>query len=148
MRDDGRVRHTNSRIAECGHLLRTLAGVLPQLITLEHVGLHNLPLQRQLMPALGQVLIDLPPSVTALTLSTPLSRRNEAGWLQRSMLFNAIGMIRSLRELHMREWEVFVGDDGACVEPLFHLPHLQAVYVRSVKQSSAFPSKLPFKGGL
>jgi hypothetical protein len=145
---DGRVKYTSDRIAECGQLLSILAGALPQMCTLQHVGLHFVQLHAQLIPALGQVLMSLPPSVTALTLSTvEFVRDNGSGPLQRSMLFNAIGTLRSLRTLRIPNWEDIVGNDGACVEPLCHLPHLRAVHVRAVKQSSAFPAKLPFKAG-
>jgi hypothetical protein len=145
-KSDGLVKRTNDLNIECAHLLSTIAWVLPHLATLQHFGLHNLQLHAKFMPALGQVLMSLPPSVTVLTLTTATSVvRNKVERSQRSMLFNAIGLLRSLRELHMPDWEVLVGDDGACLEPLFHLPHLQAVYVRAVTQSSAFPAKLPFK---
>jgi hypothetical protein len=145
-KSDGVVKRTYDLSIECAHLLSTIAWVLPQLATLQHFGLHNLQLHSKFMPALGQVLGDLPPSVTVLSLTTATSVvRSEVERSQRRMLFYAIGMIRSLRELHMPDWAALVGDDGTCVEPLFHLPHLQAVYVRAVTQSSAFPAKLPFK---
>jgi hypothetical protein len=131
-------------IRECAHVLSTLAGVLPQLTTLQHVGLHNLQLQPQLITELSQVLMSLPPSVTALTLRAAASVQ-QVGPRQRSILFNSIASVKSLRELHMPNWVDIVGDDGACVEPLCHMPHLEAVYVTEVKESSAFPAELGFK---
>jgi hypothetical protein len=116
-------------------VLSILAGVLPQLTALQHVGLHNLQLQMQLMPALGQVLVSLPPSVTALTLTTATSLK-KVGPQQRGILFNSIALVKSLRKLHMPNWQDIVSDDGACVEPLCHLPRLDAVYVTEVKESS------------
>lgn len=41
-------------------LLHTLAGLLLQLTQLQHLGLHDLPLQPQLMPLLGELLLNLP----------------------------------------------------------------------------------------
>jgi hypothetical protein len=131
-------------IHECAHALCTLSGVLPQLTALQHVGLHNLQLQTQLITELSQVLMSLPPSVTALTLETADSV-NEVGPWQRSILFNSIALVKSLRELHMPDWEVIVGNDVSCLEPLYHLPHLDAVYVPEIKQSVAFPAELNFK---
>jgi hypothetical protein len=148
LKSDGLVKCGNDSMAQQGHIVSTLAEVLPQLTSLKHVGLLNLPMHRQLMPVLGQVLMSLPPSVTTLTLTIAASaKRDKVGLLQKSMLFNAMAWVKSLRELHMPNWEVFVGDDGACVEPLCHLPHLQAVYVTKVEQSSAYRAKLPFKAG-
>ena len=124
-------------------MLSTLAGVLPQLHSLQHVGLHNLQLQPQLLPALGQALLDLPPSVTTLTLTT--SKRalfSALSAAQRGMLFSAIALVRGLRELHMPDWEAVVGEDGVCVEPLHGLPHLATVHVPHVKQSGAYPLSL------
>jgi hypothetical protein len=110
--------------AEWVHVLRTLAGVLPQLTGLRCVGLHNLPVKTQLMPVLGQVLMSLPPSVTALSLIIAPSSRHDVDSLQRRMLFKAIGLVRSLRELHIANLEDIVGSDRACLEPLSRLPHL------------------------
>jgi hypothetical protein len=125
---------------ECNQYLNTLAGVLPQLPSLRHLGLQYMPLQAPVLPALGQVLLALPPSVTALTLSVARSRsidEDDIGPLQRGMLFSAIAMVRSLRELHMPNWEAAVGYDEDCIEPLFNLPHLEAVYVTKVKENGA-----------
>jgi hypothetical protein len=131
---------------DCQHVLDTLAGVLPQLTSLRHVGLHNLPLQTQLMPVLGHVMMSVPPSVTALTLATAASVLDvDVGPFQKSMLFEAISLVRSLRELHMPNWENLVGHDAACFEPLFQLPHLEVVYVSQVKTSAAFSAQLVFK---
>jgi hypothetical protein len=146
LRADGVVNHKLAKQSECAQALNTLAGVLPQLTSLTHLGMHHLQLHAQLMPSLGQVLMNLPPSVTALTLTTAASAKQpEVGRLQRSMLFNAIALVKSLRELHMPNWEDTVGDDGACFEPLSQVPHLQAVYVEKIGQSSAFPEWLGFK---
>ena len=133
--------HVN--VAECAQVLNTLAGVLPQLRSLVHIGLHSLPLQPQLMPAVGQALLDLPASVTALTLTT--SAAAQQGPVQRGMLFSSIALVRGLRELHMPDWEAVVGEDGVCVEPLHGLPHLATVHVPHVKQSGAYPAGLTFK---
>jgi hypothetical protein len=143
---DGSLKHTNDREAECAHMMSTLAGVLPHLTTLEHIGLHNMPLHTQLLRSLGQVLMSLPPSVTALTLTIAASVK-KAGLLQRSMLFSAIGLVKSLRELHMPDcsWADFVGNDASCLKPLYQLPHLKAVIVSKVTQSAAFPEQLAFK---
>jgi hypothetical protein len=112
---------------ESAPVLSTLAGLLPQLTALQHVGLHNLRLQPQPLTEVRQVLMSLPPSVTALTLSTKLSFQ-EVGPRQRSILFNSIASVKSLRELHMPNWWDIVGDDESCVEPLYYMPQLQAVY--------------------
>jgi hypothetical protein len=119
--------------------------VLPQLTTLRHLGLHHLQPHALLMPSLGQLLMNLPPSVTTLTLTTAPSGKLGVGRLQRSILFNAIASVRSLRELHMPTWEDVVGEDGACFEPLSQMPHLEAVFVEKIGQSSAYPKWLGFK---
>jgi hypothetical protein len=148
--NDGVKKRENARNSafkvECVHMLRAFAGVLPQLTTLQHVGLHNLPLQTQLIPALGQVLMSFPPSVTTLTLTTAASVETmDVGLLLRSMLFKAIALVKNLRELHIPNWEDIVGRDEACLEPLYQLPRLETVYVTKVKNSSAFPEQLAFK---
>jgi hypothetical protein len=114
-------------IRECTHVHSALSGVLPQLTALQHVGLHNLQLQTQLITGLSQVLMSLPPSVTALTLRAAASVQ-QVGPRQRSILFNSIASVKSLRELHMPNWWDIVGDDESCVEPLYYMPQLQAVY--------------------
>jgi hypothetical protein len=141
---EGSTKHKNDREKECAHMMGTLAGVLPHLTILQHVGLHNLPLQTQLLRSLGHVLMDLPPSVTTLTLTTA-SPGKKVGLPQMSTLFHAIALVRSLRELHLPNWEVAVGDDGTCLEPLCQLPHLQAVYMPDAQQYSVFSGKLVFK---
>jgi flagellar biosynthesis/type III secretory pathway protein FliH len=144
IREDLQTRHYNE--AECNHVLNTLAGVLPQLPSLRHLGLRNVPLQTQVLPALGQVLLALPPSTTALTLTVARSSKElEVGPLQRGMLFSGIASVRSLRELHMPNWEAAVGYDEECMEPLFSLPHLKAVFVTRVKKCGAYPDDLRFK---
>jgi hypothetical protein len=111
--------------------LRTLAGVLLRLTARQHVGLHNLPLQTQLMPTLGEVLMSLPPSVKSLSLWTaPSVKRHDVDSLQRLMLFKAIGLVSSLRELHIPNLEDIVGTDRACMKPLSHLPYLEVVYTK------------------
>jgi hypothetical protein len=135
----------HARESECAHVLNTLEGLLPQMTSLTHLGLHHLQPHALLMPLLGQVLMNLPPSVNALTLTTAASPNFGVGRLQRNMLFNAIAMVRSLRELHMPDWENVVGNDGTCLESLIQMPHLEAVYVSKIGQSSAFPEWLGFK---
>jgi hypothetical protein len=122
-------------------VLSTLAGVLPQLPSLKHFGLYNLQLQAQMMPALGHVLLDLPPSVTALTITFAAGERNLSP-LQRGMLFNAIALVRGLRELYMPDWDAVVLNDVACMEPLYRLPHLQAMYVPEEDESGAYLLKV------
>jgi hypothetical protein len=146
LRADGAIHHKHARESECAQVLNTLVGLLPQLTSLRHLGLHNMLLHALLMPSLGQLLMNLPPSVTSLTLTTaPSTKPLEVGQLQRSMLFNAITSVKSLRELHVPNWEDVVGDDAACLEPLSQMPHLEAVYVAKIGQSSAFPEWLGFK---
>lgn len=129
-------------------VLHTLAGVVPYMSSLHHVGLHHLPLQAPLMPSPGQVLLALPPSLTSLTLDTcPLGEAHKNTLLQlRSMLFIAIAIVQSLRELRMPASEDIVGQDVECVQPLYRLPHLHVVLVREVKDTNAFPAAaLTFK---
>lgn len=129
-------------------VLHTLAGVVPQMSRLQHLGLHHLPLQAPLMPPLGQVLLALPPSLTSLTLATGAmdkASNNISTPQLRSMLFNAIALVKSLKELHMPAWDQVVGQDIECVQPLYLLPHLEVVWVREVKKTSAFPAGVTFR---
>jgi hypothetical protein len=131
-------------IREYAHVLCTPSGVLPQLTNIQHVGLHNLRLQPQLITELSHVLVSLPPSVTALSLSTAISE-NELNPRQRGILFSSIALVKSLRELHMPDWREIVGEDVSCLEPLYHLPHLDVVHVTRIRQSASFPAELNFK---
>lgn len=124
-------------------VLRALAGVLPQLDSLQHLSLHIFTLTHQLLPVICELLLDLPSSVTALTINA--TNAQSMTCLHRSMVFSAIAQVTSLKELHIPDWEASVGRDLACVEPLYRLPHLDVVYVRGLKSSSAFPAGLDFK---
>lgn len=137
------MRKSRGSFALPTEFVRCLAGVLPQLSSLQHLGLRNLNLQRDVVPALGQILLDLPPSVTKLTLQ--FSKVGKLEHQQRNALFSAIAQVASLKELHIPDWEAIVGSDVAYVEPLYRLPHLEVVYVGEVKDSSTFPATLNFQ---
>ena len=65
--------------------------------------------------------------------------------MEKTLFFQAVAQLKGLKELHMPDWEAVVGEDVACVEPLYGLPHLEVVHVPDVKQSDAFPAELTFK---
>lgn len=129
--------------ANTSHALRTMAGVPPRMSSLQHLGLHHLPLKAHFVPFIGELLLDLPASLTTLTAS--VTHTGQLTFLQRSVVFSAIAQTTSLKELYMADWETIVGSDAACVEPLYLLPLLEVVYVKEVMDSISVPAGLDFK---
>ena len=64
---------------------------------------------------------------------------------EKERFFGAVAQVHSLRELHMHQWESFVGQDDTkrCVGPLLLMPKLK-IFVPTVKNNAAFPSSLTF----
>ena len=50
--------------------------------------------------------------------------------LEKTLFFQAVAQLKGLKELHMPQWDVFIGRDArACVEPLRRLQDLKAIHV-------------------
>jgi hypothetical protein len=131
-------------------VLCMMGGMLQRLKGLQHLGLHNLPLQSWLGCALGQVFADMPDTLTCLTLSTSINKSTSDSTgsaavqgFERAMVFKAVAHLKRLKELHMPEWEAFVGCAPSCCAPLRAVPGL-TIYVSEVKNSPAFPHYLKF----
>lgn len=62
---------------------------------------------------------------------------------EKTMLFKAVALLRGLKELHMAEWEAFVGSEYSCSMPLWAVPGL-SIHVRKVKDTAAFTPHLKF----
>ena len=112
------------------------------------------------IPMLGQLLSCLPPSVSSLTLTTRFESGNGVqaprgmclSCAEVDMLFAAIAVASRLRELHMPQWDVLVGQHGhLCVAALQGMLGLECVYVRglvkpgSKREWSMFPSGISFR---
>lgn len=155
----------NSMSFEYMHMLGALEGAVLNMTHLQHLGLHNLYLTPHLIPALEQLFVSLPSSLTKLTLHTcGANGGNQFGEPHKLMFFRAVSRIESLQELHMSQWDVFVGsrDIGAsavrrvisraacpsslepvCAEPLQSMSGLR-VFVSNLQESVAFPLGLAF----
>lgn len=127
-------------------LLCTLGGAVQQLTQLHHLGLYRVPVTVRSIAALGQLVYNLPASVTELTLSTTTVKNSTVGVSEKLQFFRAVAVVVSLKELHMPEWEQFVGEDSVdCVEPWYGVASLETVYVQEVKENCSFPPGLSFK---
>lgn len=126
------------------HMLGAIEGAMSHMTHLQHLDLHDLRLTPLMIPALEQLLGNLPTSVTQLTLSTVSPHLVEFGGVHKLLFFRAVSRIHSLQELHMREWQQFVGSDATvCAEPLQSMPGLR-IFVPRVRESPAFPPGLTF----
>lgn len=131
---------------ELARLLRTFGDAVHRLEQLEHLGLHQVPLIPQLMSALAELLSSCPRAVTTLTLTTVRVDGHVCGVVEKLLFFRAVAMVQGLRELHMPDWEAFVGDDATVsTEPLHSLIHLESIFLTEMKQTAAFPSTLIFQ---
>jgi predicted Zn-ribbon and HTH transcriptional regulator len=134
---------TSASGEEYCHMLSILGGVAVHLTKLQHLGLHDIAVTPWLVRSLGQVFIHLPDRVTQLTIAISSSQLIPDGGITQMMFFKAVALLRGLRELHMPDWEEFVGSAPSCSAPLRALPGL-VIHVREVKHTAAFPRTLKF----
>lgn len=140
-----RKEMSNLLVFDQMQMLAAAQGVVPHTSCLEVLGFHNLHLTPQLIPAFEQLVDSLPASLTQLHLSTCKASDFKFGVQERTLFFKAVAQVRNLRELHMAQWEAFVGSDASiCAEPLQFMPGLR-IFVPTLKQTAAFPSGLAFQ---
>ena len=126
-------------------MLGAAQAVVTHISTLQTLGLHNLLLSPHMLIRFEEVLASLPASLTQLHLTTASAYGCTFGEHEKVQFFRAVAQVCSLRELHMKEWETFVGKDAyICTEPLLSIPKLK-ICVPAVKESAAFPCSLKFQ---
>ena len=132
----------NSLSQDNALLLISMQAVVAHTTSLKVLGMHNIHLSDEVMPTLDSLLKMLPPTLIQLHITThsfePVSVQ------VKEKFFRAVAQVHTLQELHMPEWEAFVGTDAAiCTEPLLGLPVLRIV-VPEVQETEAFPAGLSF----